>query len=235
MGETASTRDELGPFQLEYFKSMSPAYWLNILSPNQHPHFHSTEHISLWCIPLFTHAWVIEIKHLPEKDRQSFKPGKQNVKEDEAPSAGQMAQHTRQSWASQVKQRAGLMEKWDKRCRAAGWMEWRKETRPWQVEPGYHHHWHHPTQEADRSGESEVQGILLCPPPQLPPCPQFKEQAVSKIKKGIDSGWGYYGLLTVSSGLHLLVYFIHTVGLIFIIIIPVQWMKITKSGRSLSW
>lgn len=71
--------------------------------------------------------------------RQSFKLRKQNAKEDEVPSAEQMAPHTRQR-DSQVRQGAGLMEKTDKRCRVAGWMEWREEA---QLEQAYHQHRHH--------------------------------------------------------------------------------------------
>jgi len=46
------------------------------------------------------------------------------------PSAEQMVRPPQQSWDSQVRQRAGLMETSDKRGQEVGRRGWRKETRP---------------------------------------------------------------------------------------------------------
>lgn len=139
-----------------------------------------------------------------------------------------MAPHTRQR-EPQVRHRVGLMREWAKRCRDDRWMEWRKEAQWWQAEQVCHQRRHHLTQKDSHVGELKRRDIQPWPPPQLPPCPQLKQQAFFKIKVGNCQSLSVPSF-TVSSGLHLLAYFIciviSWVGLISSII-PVLWMKNT--------
>lgn len=233
-GGGGGAEDMSGPFP--DCNSSSP--WVLFLAPyiksQQHPTFHSTEHLDFWYILFFTHTWAMEIKHLPEIDNHLAKKTKWERRWRPISRTDGSA-HKAERPTGETEGEAGGEA--DKRGREGRWMEWRKEAQQWPVQQGDHQHryrLHRETVIRDNQNMGAYSPALL--PPGFLPAPSWNSTWFSKSKWDIANHWGYRCSLPQVAYIHQLFVFPVTswIGLIsIIIIIPVLGMEKKKKEAPL--